>query len=188
MTYLANAATFLIQVAFGFFIGLFLVRALLIAVGASFYDPICRFVYQLTNPVITPLRRFVPRWRRIEIASLLVAWILILIELALFVAIAGASLGIGGLLLRALVGLLDWLIWIALIALFARAILSFVVSEYRNPTMQLLVQCTEPLVRPFRRLVPPLGGLDFSLMFAMIALTLAQILVVAPLNDLAAHW
>jgi YggT family protein len=187
VNYLANAATFLIQVAFGFFIGLFLVRVLLIAVGASFYDPICRFVYQLTNPVITPLRRFVPRWRRLEIASLLVAWVLILIELALFVAIAGASIGVGGLLLRSAVSLLDWLIWIALIALFARAILSFVVSEHNNPSMQLLVQCTEPLVRPFRRIVPPLGGLDFSLMFAMIALTLAQILIIAPLNDLAAH-
>ena len=91
MNYFANAAAFLIQVAFGFFIGLFLVRTLLIAVGASFYDPICRFVYQLTNPVITPLRRFVPRWGRIEVASLLVAYVLIVIELALFVAIAGAA-------------------------------------------------------------------------------------------------
>ena len=132
MNYLANATTFLIQVAFGFFIGLFLVRVLLIAVGASFYDPICRFVYQLTNPVITPLRRFVPRWRRIEIASLLVAYALILIEFGLFVAISGAAIGFGGLLFRALVGVLDWLIWIALIALFARAILSWTRSYTRR--------------------------------------------------------
>jgi len=61
------------------------------------------------------------------------------------------------------------------------------VREYDNPTLQLLAQVTEPLVRPFRRIVPPIGGLDFSLMFAMIALTLARILVIAPLNDLAAQ-
>jgi len=187
VNYLANAATFLIQIVFGFFIGLFLVRVALIAAGASFYDPICRFVYQITNPVITPMRRFVPRWRRVEIASLLVAWVLILLEMALFMAIAGAAISIGGLLLRATVGVLDWLIWICLIALFARALLSFVVREYDNPTLQLLAQVTEPLVRPFRRIVPPIGGLDFSLMFAMIALTLARILVIAPLNDLAAQ-
>ena len=83
MSYLANAAVFLVQTLFGFFIGLFLVRMILIAAGASFYDPICRFVYQLTNPVITPLRRYIPRWRRVEIASLLVALVLILIGLAL---------------------------------------------------------------------------------------------------------
>ena len=51
--------------------------------------------------------------------------------------------------MRALVNLLDWLIWIELIAMFARGILSFVVSEYRNANMQLLVQCTEPVV-PWR--------------------------------------
>ena len=187
MSYLANAAVFLVQTLFGFFIGLFLVRVLLIAVGASFYDPICRFVYQITNPVITPMRRFVPRWRRVEIASLLVAWVLILLEMALFAAIAGAAIGIGGLLMRATVSLLDWLILICLFALFARALLGFIVREYDNPTLQLLAQVTEPLVRPFRRIVPPIGGLDFSLMFAMIALTLARILVIAPLNDLAAQ-
>jgi YggT family protein len=187
MNYLANAATFLIQTAFGFFIGLFLVRMLLIAAGASFYDPICRFVYQLTNPVITPLRRYIPRWRRVEIASLLVALVLILIEYGLFIAISGAAVGFAGLFLRALVALLDWLIWIELIALFARGILSFVVSEYSNSNMQLLVQCTEPVVRPFRRILPPFAGFDFSLTLAMIALILAQMLVIAPLNDLAAH-
>lgn len=186
MPYLANAAVFLIQTLFGFFIVLFLARVLLIAAGASFYDPICRFVYQLTNPVITPLRRLVPRWRRIEVASLLVAWLLVVIELLLFVLIAGVSLSVPGLLLRALVQLLDWLIWIELIALFARGILSFVVSEYYNSSLQLLVQCTEPVVRPFRRVVPAIGGLDFSLALAMIALVLVQMLVLAPLGDFAA--
>lgn len=187
MNYFANAAVFLIQTLFGFFIVLFLVRVLLLAVGASFYDPVCRFVYQLTNPVITPLRRVIPRWGRIELASVLIAYLLVLVELLLFMAIAGVFVGVPGLLLRGLVQLLDWLIWIELIALFARGILSFVVSEYYNSNMQLLVKCTEPVVQPFRRLLPPLGGLDFSLALAMIVLVLAQMLVVAPLNDLAAR-
>jgi YggT family protein len=71
--------------------------------------------------------------------------------------------------------------------LFVRGILSFVASEYSNSNMQLLVQCTEPVVRPFRRVLPPFGGFDFSLTLAMIALILVQMLVIAPLNDLAAH-
>jgi YggT family protein len=187
MSYLANAALFLIRTTFGFFIALFLVRMILIAAGASFYEPVCRFVYQLTNPVITPLRRFVPRWRRIEIASLLIAFVLVLVEYGLFAVMAGASIGVGGIVLRALVDLLDWLIWIELIAIFVRCLLSFVVSEYYNSSMQLLVQCTEPIVRPFRRILPALGGLDFSCWFASIALILAQMLIVAPLADFAAR-
>jgi YggT family protein len=187
MSYFANAAVFLIQTLFGFFIVLFLGRMLLIAVGASFYEPICRFVYQLTNPVITPLRRIVPRWRRVELASILVAYVLVLIETGLLAALAGVVISVPGLLLRALVGVADWLVWIELIALFARGILSFVVSEYYNSTMQLLVQFTAPVVRPFRRLLPPLGGLDFSLALAMIALVLVQMLIIAPLADFAAR-
>ena len=187
MSYLLNAAAFLIQTIFSFAIGLFLVRVILIAAGASFYDPICRFVYQLTNPVITPLRRVVPRWGRVELASLLVAYVLALIEFGLFVLIAGASISLAGIALRALVQMLDWLVWIELIAIIVRCVLSFVVSEYHNSSMQLLVQCTEPVVRPFRRLLPLLGGMDFSCWFATIALFLVQMLVIAPLSDLAAH-
>jgi YggT family protein len=123
----------------------------------------------------------------VEIASLLIALVLILVEYGLFIAISGAPVGFAGLFLRALIALLDWLIWIELIALFVRGILSFVASEYSNSNMQLLVQCTEPVVRPFRRVLPPFGGFDFSLTLAMIALILVQMLVIAPLNDLAAH-
>ena len=74
-----------------------------------------------------------PRWRRIEFASLLVAYLLALIELGLFVLISGAALSLPGLLLRALVQILDWLVWIELIAILVRCILSFVVSARYEP-------------------------------------------------------
>lgn len=187
MSYLANAAGFLIGTIFGFFIVLYLGRMLLLAVGASFNDPICRFVYQLTNPVITPLRRFVPRWGKIELSSLLVAYVIVLIELGLLTAVSGSRFSVPGLMAQGLVAELDWLILIELVALFARGILSFVTSEYYNPNMQLLARCTEPVIRPFRRFVPPVAGLDFSLALAMIALMLARMLIIAPLAEFAAH-
>jgi uncharacterized protein YggT (Ycf19 family) len=105
MSYLLAAALFLIQVFFNAFIVLFLVRTLLIAVGAAFSNPFCRFVYQLTNPVITPLRRAVPRWGRIELASLLVAYVLALVEFALMLGLAGALPSLPSLLLHALADL-----------------------------------------------------------------------------------
>lgn len=185
MSYLANAGMFLLGLVFNFAIGLFLVRMLLIAVGASFYDPICRFVYTLTNPVITPLRPIVPRWRRIEIASLLVAYLLILVERGLYALLSGAPVGIAGVLASGLVDLLNWLVWIELVAMIGRALLSWVVSEYDHPTLQLLARLTEPVIRPFRRLVKPVAGFDFSLMIASIALILVQMLVLAPLYDFA---
>lgn len=185
MPYLQNAGVFLIQTLFGFFIVVFLLRTMLIAIGASFYEPICRFVYQLTNPVITPLRGFVPRWRNIEIASLLVAYVIIAIQWMLFVGLFGVPLSIGGVLLRALIDLLDWGVLIQLVAIFGFCILSFFPAARYDSNFRLLDQFTAPIVRPFRRMVPPLGGLDFSCWFASIALILARMLVIAPLADLA---
>lgn len=162
MTYLLNAGTFLIQTLFGFFIVVFLLRAMLIAINAAFNQPLCRFVYQLTNPLVTPWRRWVPRWRRIELASLLIAWLLALLELVLLAALFGAHLSVTGALLRALIDTADWTILILLVAIFALCVLSFIPGLRHAPDMRLLTQFTAPVVSLFRRLLPPFGGMDFS--------------------------
>jgi YggT family protein len=185
MPYLQNAGVFLIQTLFGFFIVVFRLRLLLIAVAAPFNEPVCRFVWQITNRVATPLRRIVPRWRRLEFASLLVAYSLTVLELLVFVALFGAALGVGGLLLRAAADTLDWIVLIELVAIFGYCILSFIPSTRHDANFRLLAQFVDPVVRPFRRLLPPLGGMDFSCWFAAIALVLVRMLVVAPLADFA---
>ncbi|MBS0589623.1 MAG: YggT family protein [Proteobacteria bacterium] len=188
MPYLINAETFLVQTIFDILVGVFLVRAMLIAVNASFHDPICQFVYKFTNPVIAPLRRFLPRRGKLELASLLVAFLLALIELLLLLApVAGLRWSVAGCLLGALAGMLNIALWVALWALLIRAVLSFFADERAHPNVRVLVQVTEPLVRPFRRLLPPLGGVDLSFLLASIALVLARLLVIAPLTDLAAR-
>ena len=185
MPYLLNAATFLIQTTFGFFIVVFVLRAMLIAIGAPFNQPICRSVYLFTNPVITPLRHIVPRWRRIEFASLLIAWLLVALETALLLTLFGLGVGWVALLPRALVDLLDWVVLIELVAILVYCVLSFIPSAQHDSNFRLLTQLVEPVLRPFRRLLPPLGGLDFSCAFACLALILARILIIAPLADLA---
>jgi YggT family protein len=187
MPYLQNAGVFLIQTLFGFFIVVFLLRLLLIAVAAPFNEPVCRFVWQITNRVATPLRRVVPRWKRLEFASLLIAYLLALLELLVFVALFGAALGVGGLLLRAAADTLDWIVLIELVAIFGYCILSFIPSARHDANFRLLAQFVDPVVRPFRKWLPPLGGMDFSCWFAAIALVLVRILVVAPLADFAAR-
>jgi len=187
MPYLLNAAAFLIQTIFDFLISVFLVRAMLIAVNAAFYDPVCQFVYKLTNPIIAPIRRILPRVGKIETASLAIAVALALVESILLAAIVGLSHGPLGWLLGAVVTVLGIAVWIAFWALLIRAVLSFFTNEREHPNMRVLVQLTEPIVRPFRRFLPPVGGMDFSFLAASVALVLARLLVVAPLADLAAR-
>lgn len=185
MPYLANAGQFLLATLFGFFIVVFVLRVLLIAINAPFNQPICRFVYLFTNPVTMPLRGLIPRWRRLEISSLLIAWLLVLLELIVFALLVGFALSAGGFVLRATAELLDWVVLIELVAIFAYCLLSFIPSAQHDSNFRLLAALVEPIVRPFRRVVPPLGGLDFSCWFAMIALILVRLLIVAPLADAA---
>jgi YggT family protein len=185
MNYVQNAGVFLIQSIAGFFIVVFLLRAMLILVNAPFNEPVCRFVYLMTNPVITPLRRVIPRWGRIELAALVVAWIIAAIELALLTFLAHLGFTLTEIVLRGLVDTLDWLVLIELVAILIFCVLSFIPSMRYDSNYSLLVRFTDPVVRPFRRLLPPFGGLDFSCWFASITLVLVRMLVIAPLADLA---
>lgn len=184
MPYLLNAAAFLIQTVFDFLVGVFLVRAMLIAVNAAFYDPVCQFVYKLTNPIVAPIRHLLPRVGKIETAAVAIAYVLALVELALLAGV-GMRFTLPGWLLGAAVAVLSVAVWILFWALLIRALLSFFAGYH--PNTQVLVQITEPVVRPFRRLVPPVAGMDFSFLIASIALILARLLVIAPLADLAAR-
>jgi YggT family protein len=186
MSYFLNAAVFLIQTLFDSAIGVFLVRAMLIFAGASFQDPICQFVYRLTNPVLAPLHKFVPRWGKVEIASLLVAFALALIELALLSRLQWMPFSLAGFPLIAFVAVVAIALWIMLWTILIRCVLSFFVNPDHNAITRLLVQFTEPVVRPFR-VLPALGGLDFSCWFASLAILLARYLILAPLADLAAR-
>jgi YggT family protein len=187
MSYLQNAGTFLLDCIFLIAIGIFVLRFVLIAVGASFYEPLCRAVYSVTNPAITPLRRVVPSWRRFELASLLLAWLLMLLKFILMTVLLGAAWRPLALLALAFVTTLDWLVLLELGAIFIFCLLSFFPSVRYDSNYQLLGRVIEPVWAPFRRVIPPLGVLDLSCWAAMIALTLVRMLVIMPLTDLAAH-
>ncbi len=187
MSYLQNAGVFLIQTLFGFFIVMFLARTLLIAISAPFTEPLCRFVYQFTNPVVMPLRNAIPRWRRVDFASLLIAWLIAILELVCLFAVIGAHLSFAGTIVHALVDLLDWLILIEIVVMLAVCVMSFVPSMRYDSKYSLLMRVTDPVVRPFRRLIPPMAGMDFSFFAASIVLILIRMLVVAPLTDFASR-
>ncbi|HMM67014.1 MAG TPA: YggT family protein [Dokdonella sp.] len=71
MNYFANAGQILIEFAFGILVGLIVLRVLLQLVRANFHNPICQFLYKASNPILMPLRRFIPSWRRLDLAGVL---------------------------------------------------------------------------------------------------------------------
>jgi len=180
MIYLANALALLIQFAFGCAVALFVFRLLAEAVRADFYNPICQFLYRATNPILTPLRRVIPTWRRINLAALLIAWLLEVVKnfLLRFVAADFWASNLGTLVLG-VADLLDFFMIVYLIMIFAWALLSYINVDARNPLVPLLGKIVGPVLKPFRKVLPLIGGFDLSPVLAILVILLIQTVVVA---------
>ena len=159
--------------------GMLLLRLLLQMVRADFRNPIARAIVQLTNPVILPLRKVLPPFGKVDTASLVALVLCVLIKLWLLLALAGIPAPPPASLLWAtLVDLIVLLLRTYLISIVLNAILSFVAPGNYSPAQWLLSALCDPVLNPFRRVIPPLGGLDLSPLWACIAIQ-ALLIVVA---------
>ncbi len=182
--YFANAGMFLINTIFSLYIGAVLLRLLLQIARADFYNPISQAIVKVTNPALRPLRRYIPALGPIDTASVLLMLVLQLICTWLVTSLVGANLGFLGSIVVAIAELLSKLIYLYLFAIIIQAIASWIAPGSYNPVMSLIGAITDPLLRPIRRFLPNLGGLDLSPLVALVALQLALLVIVAPLADL----
>jgi YggT family protein len=183
VSYLLNALTVLIELAFDLIVTLFVLRLLAEACRVDFHNPLSQFLYRTTNPVLAPIRRVVPNWRRINLAALLLAWLAVLLKRLLLFALQGLMPNPLGLVVLSIADLLDFVLLFYLVLIFAWSLLSMFAADQRQPVLRLAGAIVDPLLRPLRgRLVA--GQIDFSPMVVMIALLLARILIAAPLLDL----
>ena len=180
--YLTNPAVFLIETLFGLYILAVILRFLLQWVRADFYNPISQFLVKITTPPLKILRRFIPGFGGIDLASLILAWGLKYIELLLVLLISGSTIDLLAPLFWAIPELVELLINIFLFAVFVQVILSWINPGTYNPASALLYSLTEPVMRPARNVLPPISGLDLSPMLVMIALILMKMLLLPPLK------
>ncbi|TXH69068.1 MAG: YggT family protein [Thiothrix sp.] len=171
-----NIAIFLISTLFSLYIGAVLLRFLLALVRADFYNPLSQFLVKITNPVLVPLRRFIPPLGKIDSASLVLAFTLKLIAATLLMSIQGLDAGVGGLLLAVLADLIRTVVWIFMVALIIQAIMSWVGNSYGNPMGSLLDSLTAPILDPIRKFVPLIGMVDLS---PLVAILLLQVVLIA---------
>lgn len=179
-----TAILFLVQTLFGFYILAVVLRFLLQWVRADFYNPLVQFLVLITNPPLRPLRSLIPGYRGLDFAALLLAFTLQFLELLLIIVLLNRSPEIGSLLMMALLELLKLLINIYLWSVIIQAVMSWFNPDPYHPAARLLAQLTAPLLRPVRRLIPPLGGIDLSPMLIVVALVFISLL----LQDFLGIW
>jgi YggT family protein len=185
MSYLLNALSMLIQVAFGAVATLFLCRLLAEATRADFHNPLSQFIYRYTNPVLAPIRKVLPNWRRINIAALLMVWLTVLIERIVIFALGGFMPSVAGLLVLSLADLLDFVLLFYIVVIFGWSLMSMLSVDPYQPLMRLAGAMVEPVLRPLRGKMT-VGMIDFSPTVVVIVLLLARMLLAAPLFDLGA--
>lgn len=184
-SYFTNPLVFLIQIAFGLYVLIVMLRFLLQVVHADFYNPLSQFIVKATSPVLHPIRRFVPGIGGIDISSLVLAWILKAIEFALVYLISGLGLFVLQPLVLAIPELVNLTINIFIFSILILVILSWVNPGAYNPAASLLSDLTAPIMEPIRRRMPDMGGLDLSPIVAMVLLQLLKMLAVRPLEVFA---
>ena len=168
---MTDAPIYLVDSLLTIYLYLLILRFVMQLVRADFRNQIAHFVLIVTNPVIMPLRRVFPPVAKIDTASVLAIVLL-------------AAIYVGAMSLLAQHALLDPLTWLFATArmllrafmvffmgaIFIYGIMSWVVPAGYSPVMALLGAVCEPVLRPIRRLIPPIGGIDLSVLWALLAL------------------
>lgn len=165
-----NPFIFLIDILFQLYATALLIRLLLQWVRADFYNPVSQFIVKITNPPVKPLRRLIPGFGGIDLATLILAVLVLAVKTMIVyqtvnpLAIALVSSG------QTLILILS----IFLYAIIIQAVLSWVSPDPYNPVVSLLNSLTFPILKHFRKLIPPISGMDISPIFAIIALMFVQ--------------
>ena len=185
MDSLTQAALYVLQTLGSLYLIIVLLRFLLQMVRADFYNPISQFIVRATHPILRPMRRVIPSIANLDTASLVLA---LLVQLVLFYAVLLLGLGITMpflyMLIWSIIAVTALLAKIFFFALIGSVIVSWVAQGSMNPAVQLINQLSEPLLAPIRKIMPNLGCLDLSPIFACSALQLFDMLVI---KNLAAY-
>lgn len=175
-----NALVFIIRTLFDLYVLTFALRLLLQWAAVDKRNPLVQFILRITNPLVIPLRRLLPSIGRIDTSTVVVLLVLQLLGTILLVRIGcAAEPAIWQIVALACLSIVKLALNVFTWALIIYVILSWVSPGGYNPGTAVVAAIAEPLLAPFRRLIPLIGGLDLSPLFALIALqALAMLLPV----------
>lgn len=172
-----QALVFVVNAVAQLYLFVLLLRILLPWLGADYRNPITQAILKITSPVVVPLRRIIPPVGRVDTATLLVAFIIQYLLILLILLIFGRTADIGTIALTAVVDLVLLLLRLFVFAIIIRVILSWISPGGYNPALAIIHALTDRVLLPFRRIIPPLGGLDLSPLVAIILITAVTIVV-----------
>lgn len=191
-----NAVGFILGILFNLYATIVAVRFVMQVVRADYYNPFSQAIVKLTDPLLVPLRRFIPSFKRYDTASLVLVFSVLLLKLLVFKLLSlGAVPALGQsalveqlptikIVLLAVLDVVHQFFNVFIYALIIQAILSWIPGAAGNPVQGLVAAIGEPVLRPARRFLPPMGGIDLSVFFTIIGLFAMRIFLLGTLQQL----
>ena len=183
--YLLNPLVFLVTTLFSLYILAVMLRFLFQWVRADFYNPVSQFLVKITNPPLKYLRRVIPGFAGLDIAAVVLMLILQMLSMTIILLAQGQAWNPWLLLLLSVAELVNLAFNVFFFSILIQALLSWINPGIYNPVTSILYSLNEPLLRPARRLLPPISGLDLSPLIVILGLQLAKMLVIPMLQSLA---
>lgn len=167
----------------GMFVLAILLRFMLQVARADFYNPFTQAIVKVTDPGVRLFRRVIPGYKGLDFASLALALLVQCIATALLIVFSGFAIPSVGLVISwSSVGLLSFILNIYFWAMIISIVSSFIAPYSAHPGLALVRQLTEPIMEPFRRLLPSMGGLDLSPIFVFLSLQIIRAILIDPVG------
>ncbi|MCE9664827.1 YggT family protein [Halomonas sp. M5N1S17] len=184
---MGNAGLLLVNTLINIYLFLMMLRFLLQASQADYYNPISQSVVKITQPVVRPFQSFLgPVMGRFDLATLAAAFVLKAISIVVILQIAGFGMPpIANVAIGAAAAIANAILKIYFFALIVMIILSWVAPNASHPGALLVMQLVEPIMAPVRKVIPPLGMIDLSPIVVFIAISIIDGIVVGALTRAA---
>jgi len=171
-----GALQIIVITLFDIYIMIVLARFLLQLVRADFYNPVSQFIVKATSPVLNPLRRIIPGAGRFDVPAIIFMLVLVVVKICIFLLLGSYALIPTQIGILSIMSAANTIINFYVFAIFVSIILSWVAQGARNPMADLLLQLTDPIMAPARKILPPMGGLDFSPILVLLLLSAIKVL------------
>ncbi len=170
-----QALYFIIKTFTQLYLLVLLLRFWLPLLRADFRNPLAQGILRITSPLVVPLRRLLPSIGRLDTSTILVAYVIQYLTILVLLAISGHMVDTFPILITTIIELAILSLNLFFFIILIKIIISWVAPHTHNYATALLSTLAEPVLRPFRRIIPPIGGLDISPIFAIILLQAAVI-------------
>jgi YggT family protein len=167
--------SFLLDVVVGLLGGACLLRLYMQYQRIPFGNPIGRFVFALSDWIVLPLRKVLPKVKQFDLASLVAAYLLVLVQYLILWMLLGGLMGIALVPLLAFFALLRFAVYGLIGLMIVYAILSWVNPD--SPMFDVIDRLCAPMLRPFRKLIPLVGGFDLSPLALLVVLQILLIVL-----------